>query len=38
MAAPRLNIELGLEAAEREGDGLGGYRLVWRQRGSSGPR
>ena len=33
MAAPRVNIELGLEAAEREGDGLGGYRLVWRQRG-----
>lgn len=30
---PRLNVCLTLEQSEREGDGMGGYRLVWRQLG-----
>lgn len=29
MAVPRLNICLVLEAAQRQSDGLGGYRSVW---------
>ena len=33
MAAPKPNVRLALEAPERESDGLGGYRVVWRQRG-----
>ena len=33
MGAPRLNVRLALEAPERQSDGLGGYRVVWRQLG-----
>lgn len=33
MAVPKLNVRLALEAPERQGDGLGGYQLVWRQLG-----
>ncbi|MFV0383688.1 head-tail adaptor protein [Paracoccus sp. (in: a-proteobacteria)] len=33
MAAPRLNVRLVLEAQERQGDGMGGYRLTWREQG-----
>ncbi len=31
--SPRLNVRLTLERSEREVDGMGGYRLVWRQLG-----
>lgn len=30
---PRLNVALTLEAAERQPDGMGGARLVWRALG-----
>lgn len=30
---PRLNVRLTLERSGREGDGMGGYRLVWREVG-----
>lgn len=33
MGAPRLNVRLALEVPEREGDGIGGYRVVWRRLG-----
>lgn len=33
MAVARLNVSLTLEAAQRQGDGVGGYRVVWRQLG-----
>ncbi|SDE67871.1 Phage head-tail joining protein [Paracoccus isoporae] len=33
MAVPRLNVPLTLETAEREPDGMGGQRLVWRALG-----
>lgn len=33
MAAPRLNVPLGLEAGQRQSDGMGGYRLVWQPLG-----
>jgi len=33
MSAPRATIPLVLESPEREADGMGGYRLVWRALG-----
>lgn len=29
MGAPGLNVRLALEAPERQGDGMGGHRVVW---------
>lgn len=29
MAEPKLNIPLMLETPQRQGDGLGGHRVVW---------
>jgi head-tail adaptor len=29
MAVPRLNVPLLLESPVRQGDGMGGHRLVW---------
>lgn len=34
MAVPRLKVALTLETAQREGDGVGGYRVVWQQLGT----
>ncbi|WCR09410.1 head-tail adaptor protein [Paracoccus stylophorae] len=34
MTAPRLNVPLGLETPERQGDGMGGHRIGWRQLGT----
>ena len=34
MAVPRPNVALVLESAAREADGVGGYRVVWRQLGT----
>lgn len=31
--SPRLNVRLALEAPERQGDGLGGYQVVWTRLG-----
>ena len=33
MGAPRPRVRLVLEAPQRESDGLGGFRVVWRPRG-----
>ncbi|AGT07707.1 head-tail adaptor protein [Paracoccus aminophilus] len=33
MSAPRLNVALVLETADRVPDGLGGFRTVWRAEG-----
>lgn len=33
MGTPRLNVRLTLEAPERQADGIGGHRVVWRQLG-----
>ncbi len=33
MAVPRLNIPLVLEEKDRQPDGMGGYRVVWRSLG-----
>lgn len=33
MSVPKLNVRLELEAPVREGDGMGGYRIVWRRLG-----
>lgn len=33
MGAPRLNLRLALEHPDREGDGIGGYRITWRRLG-----
>ncbi|MBU3031293.1 head-tail adaptor protein [Paracoccus marinaquae] len=33
MGRPRLNLRLALEAPERQEDGMGGHRVVWRQLG-----
>lgn len=33
MAAPRLNHRLALEVQERSRDGMGGFRLTWRELG-----
>ncbi len=33
MAVPRLNIALTLETGERQPDGMGGYRVIWRPLG-----
>ncbi len=33
MGVPKLNIPLVLEVPAREGDGLGGFRVVWQPRG-----
>mgnify|MGYP001065824865 CR=1 FL=1 len=33
MAPPVLNVRLALEHPDREGDGLGGYRIEWRHLG-----
>lgn len=33
MRAPRPNLRLILEDPERQGDGMGGHRIVWRQLG-----
>mgnify|MGYP002653473144 CR=1 FL=1 len=30
MAAPKLMVPLTLEAKDRQPDGMGGYRVVWR--------
>ncbi|WP_425594351.1 head-tail adaptor protein [Paracoccus homiensis] len=29
MGAPRLSVRMTLEAPERQGDGMGGYALIW---------
>lgn len=34
MGAPRLNVQLVLEAAERQGDGMGGHQVLWRELGT----
>ncbi|MCF3974789.1 head-tail adaptor protein [Paracoccus salsus] len=34
MGAPRLNVRLMLETAERQDDGMGGHSVVWRQIGT----
>lgn len=33
MGAPRLNVRLSLETPERQGDGMGGHAVIWRQLG-----
>ena len=34
MSVPRLNVRLDLERSDRQGDGMGGYRIVWQRIGS----
>lgn len=34
MGAPRLNVRLVLEAPKRQGDGMGGHRVVWQPLGT----
>ena len=33
MAVPRLNVPLVLEEKDRQPDGMGGYRIIWRALG-----
>lgn len=33
MAASGMNVRLALETSDRQPDGMGGHRLVWRQLG-----
>lgn len=34
MSAPNPNVRLDLEVSVREGDGMGGYRIVWQRIGT----
>ena len=34
MSVPKLNVRLELEGSARQGDGMGGYRIVWQRIGS----
>lgn len=33
MAVPKLNVPLVLEGQDRQPDGMGGYRVIWRRLG-----
>lgn len=33
MGVPRLNVRLALETPDRQADGMGGHRVVWRRLG-----
>lgn len=34
MSVPKLNVRLDLEGSARQGDGMGGYRIVWQRIGT----